>query len=319
MPGPDAEVRTLAAHGYKAVVSSLGAMLAAASFLGDPLITAAEPGAAAPGDYRGAMLAPWPGRLADGGFTWRGRRYDVGIDEPERRTALHGRVADRRWRWRLASPVAVTLGTVLGADAGYPWRVDLAVTVAVTERGVVHTVTATNLDDEAAPLGWGVHPYLVAGAGTGTMPGPGAADGWALAVPAATVAAATPERLLPGGIGHVGPGLDLRGGRPLAGLALNHTYGDLERDASGNARVALDGPAGTAVEMEIDAGYRWLQVYTADEAAGADRRASVAVEPMTCPPDALNSGIGLIVLEPGATASAAFTLRAGKTRRGRRP
>ncbi|MFV0286931.1 MAG: hypothetical protein ACK5IM_11200, partial [Demequina sp.] len=308
----------LEAHGYTAVVSSLGATLAGASFLGEPLITAVMPGLAWPGDYRGALLAPWPGRLADGRFTWRGHAFDVGLDEEDRRTALHGRVADRTWQWRLASPVAVTLGTVLGDDAGYPWRVDLTVTVAVTERGITHTVTATNLGDEPAPLGWGVHPYLVAGPpADATGSDAGAADAWTLTVPADTVMSVAPERLLPRGIGPVGPGLDCRTGRPLRGLALNHTFGDLARDEDGFAVARLEGS--TAVEVEVDAGYRWIQIYTAEAAEGPARRASVAVEPMTCPPDALNSRIDLLALEPGATASAAFTLRSAETRRGRRP
>jgi aldose 1-epimerase len=50
----------------------------------------------------------------------------------------------------------------------------------------------------------------------------------------------------------------------------------------------------------MDAAFGHIQVYTGDEDPDPDRRRrSVAVEPMTCAPDAFNSGHGLLVLEPG--------------------
>jgi aldose 1-epimerase len=49
----------------------------------------------------------------------------------------------------------------------------------------------------------------------------------------------------------------------------------------------------------MDDAFHFVQVYTADGA--------IAVEPMTCAPDAFNTGDGLLVLEPGAS----FTGRCG--------
>ena len=37
-------------------------------------------------------------------------------------------------------------------------------------------------------------------------------------------------------------------------------------------------------------------------------RKSLAVEPMTCPPDAFNSGVDLVVLQPGQSHSLALTI-----------
>ncbi|HVD28487.1 MAG TPA: hypothetical protein VNC79_08315 [Mycobacteriales bacterium] len=45
-----------------------------------------------------------------------------------------------------------------------------------------------------------------------------------------------------------------------------------------------------------------MQVYTGDTLTETDRRRrGVAVEPMSCPPDALRSGRDVVALEPGAT------------------
>jgi aldose 1-epimerase len=44
----------------------------------------------------------------------------------------------------------------------------------------------------------------------------------------------------------------------------------------------------------------YLQIYTGDTLTPARRRQGLAVEPMTCAPDAFNSGDGLVTLAPGA-------------------
>ena len=46
-------------------------------------------------------------------------------------------------------------------------------------------------------------------------------------------------------------------------------------------------------------------IFTGDGLPDADRR-SVAVEPMTCAPNAFSSGDGLILLEPGGSHAAAW-------------
>jgi aldose 1-epimerase len=46
----------------------------------------------------------------------------------------------------------------------------------------------------------------------------------------------------------------------------------------------------------------WMQLYTAN----AIGRVGLAVEPMTCPPDAFRSGDDLVVLKPGDEHSTTF-------------
>jgi aldose 1-epimerase len=50
----------------------------------------------------------------------------------------------------------------------------------------------------------------------------------------------------------------------------------------------------------VDEAYRYLMVYTGDTLAPERRRRGLAVEPMTCAPNAFVSGDGLVRLEPGA-------------------
>src|SRR5262249_12547336 len=81
---------------------------------------------------------------------------------------------------------------------------------------------------------------------------------------------------------------------------LDHAYTDLERD-DGLACVELRHPDdGTMLTLWLGESYRYLEVFTGDPLPSVQRR-SLAVEPMTCPPNAFRSGESLIVLEPGET------------------
>jgi len=54
----------------------------------------------------------------------------------------------------------------------------------------------------------------------------------------------------------------------------------------------------------------WLQVHTADLPIPGATRLGLAVEPMTCPPDAFNSGIDLVRLAPGDIHEAGWRITA---------
>ena len=57
---------------------------------------------------------------------------------------------------------------------------------------------------------------------------------------------------------------------------------------------------------------RCLMVYTADQVGDHQRRRrAVAIEPMTCPPDAFRTGTDLVELDPGESWQGAWGLRAG--------
>jgi aldose 1-epimerase len=55
---------------------------------------------------------------------------------------------------------------------------------------------------------------------------------------------------------------------------------------------------GNGATLWVNESYGYLMIFTGDGLADVDRR-SIAVEPMTCAPNAFRSGDGLIRLEPG--------------------
>ncbi len=66
-------------------------------------------------------------------------------------------------------------------------------------------------------------------------------------------------------------------------------------------RVELDdADEGRGATIWVDGSFGYLMVYTADKVGEPqERRASIAIEPMSCPPDALRSGTSVVHLAPG--------------------
>src|SRR5690606_6630449 len=178
----------------------------------------------------------------------------------------------------------------------YPFRLALEVLYTLTPDGLTTTLTAQNIGDRPAPYGCGPHPWLLAGDGP--------VDGWELELPASRVLLVD-ERLVPRELTDVaGTPYDFRSPRLIGGTAIDHAFTGLAADAEGLARVRLRGPAG-GVEVRWDPRVLpWVQVCTG---TGLGHR-GLAVEPMTCPPDAFNSGTDVVVLQPGEKHEASWTI-----------
>ena len=194
-----------------------------------------------------------------------------------------------RWAaWTLEEHTANSVSLVyrVMAQTGYPWAVDLHVLYDLGADGLTVTQTATNLSGEPAPYACGAHPYLAVGTGI---------DHLELTLPAGTRMLAD-ERLIPVETVAVDDTHDFRTGKPIGAVEFNETYGDLER-VDGVATTSLRHSDGHGVALWVDEKIPWLLVYSADDVPGKERR-SLAVEPMTAPPNAFNSGIDLVTLAP---------------------
>lgn len=292
---------TLTHGGYTAVVVSVGASLRELRCDGRDLILPYEADEVRP-YYRGAVLAPWPNRVVDGTYAFDGVRHQLSLTEPERAHALHGLLAWQDWTPQERTAASVRLRSVVVPRKGYPFRLAVDVTYTLGDDGLSTSVTAVNTGPDAAPYGTAPHPYLVAGAGP--------LDEWTLTLPARTVLEVTPDRLIPTTLSPVAGEFDFRSPRRIGSTLLDHAFTDVEYD-DGEATVSVTGPdrRGSAVSFGPDC--PWVQVHTGDVPGNAaDSRLGVAVEPMTCPPDAFNSGTDLVVLPPGGTHTAGWRIHA---------
>jgi aldose 1-epimerase len=289
----------LAADGYAVAVTEVGATLRTFSYDGRPLIagfTASEPMP----DFNGAVLAPWPNRIRDGRYDFGGRTHQLPVSEPSRGTALHGLVAWQPWAVQQADASTAELSTTIYPQRGYPFLIALTARYSLDAAGLHIEMSAANEGDVEAPYGVSIHPWFVAG--------PEPLADWVLTLPAAQVMT-TDERLLPTGVVPVEGELDFRNGRPLGDTALDHAFTGVEFVDS-TATATLQAPDGAGVELSWGPDSGWVQICTGDEAGPALNRRAIAIEPMTCPPDAFRSGDGLIRLAPGQTHSVSWRFAA---------
>lgn len=297
---PTGTQTVLHGRGLTAIVTEVGATLRELSWQGRPLVAGFRRHDLSFG-YQGAILAPWPNRLADGRYRFGDREFQLPLTEPERGNALHGLVAFAPWQITRAEPEAVILTHRIWPQRGYPFLLDLRAEYRLTDAGLTFTLVTVNAGDAPAPYGASWHPYLVAGGG--------AVDEWTVQVPADTYLTVDPERLLPVANAPVAPaGYDFRSPTSLRGIEVDHAFTDLGFDEAGTVTLRLVGPSGRGVAMTWDRSAPWLQLCVPGESNPTMHRKALAVEPMTCPPDAFNSGIDLITLPPGGDHTFRLTI-----------
>jgi aldose 1-epimerase len=252
---------------------------------------------------RGQLLIPWPNRIQDGSYEFEGRRHQLPIDDVEEQDAIHGLVRWDDWTVGEREPHRVVMEHEINPQPGYPFPLAVSVEYALSHDGLRVTTTATNLGPDPCPYGCGAHPYLKLGTGT--------IDPLVLSVPARTFMWSD-DRGIPIGSGPVeGTEFDFRRPRPIGTTRLDTAFTDLERDEAGLARVSLEDPEGRdRLTLWVDDAYGYLMIFTGDEPADVQRRA-LAVEPMTCPPNAFRSGTDLVRLEPGQSFTGRWGIRPG--------
>jgi len=254
-------------------------------------------------DGRGQVLAPWPNRLREGRYEFHGHRCQAALDEPARKNAIHGLV---RWlAWSLVSqePESVTLGCTLHPQPAYEWHVELVVTYTLDGEGLTVRSRVVNQGQEPAPFGLGFHPYLTLGTPR--------VDDVVLSIPARTHLTGTDSSASAAAVPVAGTRWDFSQPRLVGATRLDTAYGDLVLGTDGCAVARLETAGGDrGLDLWVDEGYRYFMVYSADEVRSQERRrGALAVEPMTCPPNALQTGDDVVVLTPREAWQASWGIR----------
>jgi aldose 1-epimerase len=280
--------------GYRAVATGLGGGLRLLDFRGQPILAGYDADELPPG-AAGQLLAPWPNRISGGSYAFDGTSHQLDISEPAHGNAIHGLTRWATWQVTAHTADTVTLTCLLAGRPGYPFCIEMSVRYRVGAGGLTVTTTARNAGTRRAPYGTGQHPYLTAGGRP--------VDDCELALPASRWLPAD-ERGIPCGAAEdvTGSPYDFRQRRRIGGARLDLALTGLADGPDGRVSCLLR-CGGTDVTLWAGGGYRWLQVFTGDTLARDRRRQAIAIEPMTCPPDAFRSGTDLLVLNPGASVT----------------
>ena len=284
---PSGDQYEIAAAGSTAVVTESGAALRHLDRHGVDLVDGFADDAMSSGG-RGQLLMPWPNRIRDGRYSFAGRDLQLGLTDPSRGNASHGLARWAAWTVEEHTATSVSLVYRLMAQSGYPWTLDLHVLYDLSADGLVVTQTATNLSREPAPYASGAHPYLAVG---------DAIEGLELMLPARS-RVLVDDRQLTIGSEPVSGAYDFTVQRRVGDAVLDDGFGDLVH-ADGRATVTLVDPGSDrGVALWVDEHHHWLQVFTPPSQGS---RPGLAVEPMTAPADAFNSGTDLVTLAPAGT------------------
>lgn len=286
--------------GHRAVVTEVGATLRSYDVDGVQVVRGFAEDEAVKGG-RGQNLLPWPNRIRDGKYTFAGQAQQLWLSEPARHNASHGLVRYQPWVVTDRTPDSVTNRVRVFPQPGWPGWLEASITHRVSGDGLEVTLEATNVGDRDVPFGYGAHPFLTVGEAT--------VDEVDLLVPAASYLEVDPDRLLPVRVSPVDrTPADLRAGPTLGDRNLDTAMTDLTRDADGRWRVTIT-LGDRSTQLWGDETMKWVQVFS----GGPYRDWSVAVEPMTCGPDAFNEGPthdDLIVLAPGEPFTGRWGVRA---------
>lgn len=290
------------AHGdQRAVVTEVGATLRT-YVKGGVSVIEGFAGEEVPTGARGQLLYPWPNRIGDGQWSFSDRIAKPTVDDVGHATAIHGVVRWRPFRVESVNQNRCVLALLLHPTPDYPFLSEVEVAYHLGSLGLTVTTTVTNRDVVPIPFGLGFHPYLAVTTAT--------IEGAELEVPAQAHIAVNSRKLPTGEILPVaGQLLDFTRRKSVSGHELDVTYTELLRDDSGLATVVLADANGGQVELSMDRNFPYVQIYTGDQLERGRRRTAVAVEPMTCPPDALRSGKDIVVLEPGQHWAGSWRLR----------
>ena len=243
-------------------------------------------------------LVPWSNRIRDGKLSWAGRTYQLRVNHADG-TAIHGTASEYPWTVVDSSPTHAVLEftsrEVYGVN--FPWTFTARFTYRLDGPRFTWTYGLTNTDHETFPAGYGHHPYFersVAGSPTAHLQ---------LNVDKGYDA----EECLPfGEAGDIRPDADFRASREIGGAFVDDCY--TGRTSPTLATISWPG----VLDLDIDAddllGHAVVYI--------PEGKPFFAVEPVSNANDAFSlaaRGIhstGLLIIQPGQTVEASFSLLA---------
>lgn len=272
---------------YEAKIRKSGAGLDSLTFKGRNLIEPFELNQ--PERYRGDVLAPWPNRIRDGKYVFEGTKFQLELTEPSRSNALHGLVNRIPWSPEYLDTKKVKLSYELNKPQYYPATLNFQIQYEICVSGLLIELEVKNVGKISGPLGVSIHPYLIADSDSRV-------DEWVLKMPSSRYFRVDEQRLLPLEIATTPSNLDFRNFQKIGNSFIDHAF---EIDAAiADQEIRVLAPSGNGVGMSYSKNLTWIQIHTADRDGGVDSRRCLAVEPMSCPPDAFNSGLNLVKIAP---------------------
>ncbi len=239
--------------------------------------------------FKSAKLSPFACRISNASFQWQAETYSLQKSVTGGH-ALHGLLFDADFR---VADEYITedfaelhlISSYRGTDPGYPFAYDLLVRYRLSkDRRLLLFTAIHNRSRLPIPVADGWHSYFSFGKPV---------DSLLLTIKARSVFEYN-ANLVP--TGNFTDDKRWFNGASIGSMLLDNCYVLLQVEEQPGC-VLTDQERGVSVEIIPSASYPFLQVYI------PEHRNSIALEPVSAPPDVFNNGINLITLAPDHTAT----------------
>lgn len=228
--------------------------------------------------FEGSLLFPFPNRLVDGKYKFEGSNYEFPINDFGRPNALHGLIHNKPFHLIFKGEDYLHYEFKYdGRNSSYPFPYIMEVVYLIRANELEIKAEVLNTGEHAMPCGFGWHPYfnlqLAGGRSKLKLPKVTKIDVDMNLVPAGTEANYK----------------EFREFTPVQGHSLDNCF-RLDKIDERNS-IFLTYPGLATLEVWQDHNFPFVQIFKPDER-------SMAIEPMTCGINALNTKEGLKVLSP---------------------
>ncbi len=246
--------------------------------------------------YRGAKLSPFPNRVNHGVYVFQGKKYF--LDRRDDQHALHGLL----WNYPLHvkeelidhDGALLVLGQEYKKEFhGFPFEYRIEIEYRLDYDGFSCITRIFNTSLKAIPMGDGWHPYLKLGSSI---------DSLLLQIPSHHQLEID-HTMIP--TGKYIKNFTFRLPTPIAEKPLDHCF-QLDPVDRIVETMLIDQQKNLSLVVWQQTGlkgYNFIQVYTPPD------RKSIAIEPMSCAPDAFNNKKGLLILNPEEEVEFLFGIR----------
>lgn len=116
----------------------------------------------APDEYSGVLLFPWPNRIYEGSWFFRGEHFQLDVNDIKQNSALHGLVSASEFELKDSSSSHATYSLNFQKTKGYPFEPKLTARYSVTNCGLDCDFEISNPSEFDIPFAFGFHPYFLA-------------------------------------------------------------------------------------------------------------------------------------------------------------
>ena len=232
--------------------------------------------------YRGSKLSPFPNRIENGTYSFENQKYQLPCNNGAH--SLHGLLCNSVFEI-VKELVTDTFAEIKltysydGTDSGYPFLYTIDITYNLSNTGLRIQTEIKNSGTTEMPIGDGWHPYIRV---TNKV------DDLLLQIP-------SHKKMILNATGIPTGEYALKQfftAPTKIGADLFDDCFELYGSNDGFQTKLIDVVNNRTLIVWQDQHYKYLQVYIPPD------RKSIAIEPMTCAPNAFNSGLGLLVLKP---------------------